>query len=538
MRYRRKHLVETLVVLGSFIFSSWLFWHTFSVKDGNIIMGSKVWSDFGSHIPLIRSFSLGANFPQIEFPLFPGEPIRYHFLFYLVVGWLEKIGVRIDFALNIISAFGFTLLVLFIYLLAKNLFKSRAVGVISVILFLFNSSLSFLEYFSKGGTLRNIYSIIDFPSFGPYREGEIVSAFWNLNIYTNQRHFAPAVAFLIGLVFWILAQKGSSKKNYLFCAFWGLGIGILPFFHSSILVMTYVVLGILFLLFKEYRKQIFILSLVGGLIALPRTLFLGQGATYTPEFVFGFLSKEGSFNFIEYWFYNLGASLVLIPVGFIVAPTKAKKILLAFFALFVLGNTIQFSQEMAGNHKFFNVFLIVGNMFTAYALIRIWSKSFFGKVLLPTLFLILTFSGIIDFFAIKNDPHYTLVDHPNYKDAKWILENTAKSSIFLNTSYLFHPANISGRKTYLGWPYFAMSLGHDTRGRYEKQKEVLASSDKEFVCKFLSENNLNYIALDDPKEEIVYDLEYWEKNFVKLYENRETNMHIFGREESCFQKTY
>ena len=528
-----KYWLETLLLSCCLLFSSWLFWSTFSVSDGNIVMGSKIWSDFGSHIPLIRSFSLGANFPHVEFPLFPGEPIRYHFFFYLLVGWLEKLGLRIDFALNILSSLGFTALLTFIYLLAKQLFKSRAVATISVVLFLFNSSLSFFEYFNKGGTLAGIPRVIDFPSFGPYREGEIVSAFWNLNIFTNQRHFAPAIAFLLALILWIFAQKTFTKKTIVIAFAWGTGIGILPYFHSSIFVTTYLVLGTMFLLFKEYRKTIILTLFVGFLIALPRTLFLGQGASYSPELKFGYLSAEGGYNFLEYWFYNLGHSLILIPVGFIVAPLKAKKVFLAFLGLFIIGNSIQFTQEMAGNHKFFNIFLIVGNMFTAFALLKIWNKSFLGKVVMPTLILFLTLSGIIDLFAIKNDLHYTLVDVKNNKDASWIISNTPKEGVFLNTSYLFHPASLSGRKLYLGWPYFAMSLGHDTRGRYEKQKELLASYDKAFVCSFLKENNIGFVALDDPKEEIVYDIKYWENNFVKKYENSATNMRIFSIAESC-----
>lgn len=538
MRYIQKHWAELIFHISYVIFSVWLFSSTFSVKDGDIVMASKVWSDFGSHIPLIRSFSLGSNFPRVEFPLFPGEPIRYHYLFYLVVGLLEKTGVRIDIALNALSAIGFSALLYLIYKLGNVLFKSRAVGIISVVLFLFNSSLSYLEYFKNGGTLGGILTIVDFPSFGPYREGDIVSAFWNLNIYTNQRHFALASAFLLALVLWVLVKKHVNTRHLHNWALWGIGVGLLPFLHSSIFVTTYITLGVIFLLFKEYRKQIFITLSVGFLVALPRTLFLQQGATFSPEFVFGYLSKTQGFNFFEYWFYNLGASLFLVPVGFIVAPIKAKKVFLAFFALFIVGNTIQFSQEMAGNHKFFNTFLMVGNMFSAYALVKIWKKSFLGKVFLPTLFLLLTLSGIIDFFAIKNDPKYTLTDIPNNRDATWILENTPKDSVFLNTSYLFHPANIAGRKVYLGWPYFAMSLGHDTIARYEKQKEVLASFDKNYICNFLKENNLDYVALDDPKEEIVYGLVYWEGNFVKLYANPETNMHIFGRKESCLDKTY
>lgn len=104
------------------IFSFWLMFHTFSYENNSILIASKAWSDFASHIPLIRSFSLGSNLPP-EYPIFPGEPIRYHFLFYLVVGLLERLGMRIDFALNIPSALSFFLLICSIYLLAMLLFN-------------------------------------------------------------------------------------------------------------------------------------------------------------------------------------------------------------------------------------------------------------------------------------------------------------------------------------------------------------------------------------------------------------------------------
>src|SRR5688572_8586263 len=79
------------------LFSFFLMFHTFSydTRTHTMSMASKVWSDFGAHIPLIRSFSYGANWDRlltgqpIESPLFPGEPIRYHFGFYALVGALE-----------------------------------------------------------------------------------------------------------------------------------------------------------------------------------------------------------------------------------------------------------------------------------------------------------------------------------------------------------------------------------------------------------------------------------------------------------------
>ncbi|MCX6724868.1 MAG: hypothetical protein NTV20_02095, partial [Candidatus Shapirobacteria bacterium] len=188
-------------------------WHTFGYKNHTIYIAAKAWSDFAAHIPLIRSFSWGQNWPP-QYPLFPGPFIHYHFLFYALVGLLEKLGLTISWALNLPSSLAFFGLILAIYFLAKLLFKSRFVSFLSVILFLFNGSFSFLEFFkSHPISLRTPIEIFrnnTFPSFGPY-DGKIVSAFWNLNIYTNQRHLA--LAFSLALLILILVLKPLNQNR-------------------------------------------------------------------------------------------------------------------------------------------------------------------------------------------------------------------------------------------------------------------------------------------------------------------------------------
>ena len=215
------------------IFSSWLMFHTFGYDgtsnvpaafDGgstqkNILIARACWSDFGSHIPLIRSFSMGDNFDRLrslqspEYPLFSGEPIRYHFLFYMVVGLLEKIGLRLDWALNIPSILGFTLLLAGIWSLAVVLFKDKKIAILSIIFFLFNGSLSFLKFFKDHpislNTPLDILRANAFPAFGPWDGGQI-TAFWNLNIYTNQRHLAWGFAIGIWFLVWIVTSANRS----------------------------------------------------------------------------------------------------------------------------------------------------------------------------------------------------------------------------------------------------------------------------------------------------------------------------------------
>lgn len=537
----KKYFIEIIISVSSLSFSFWLMFSTFSYKNGSMLIATKAWSDFASHIPLIRSFSLGSNFPP-QYPIFPGEPIRYHYLFYLLVGTLEKIGLRIDWALNLPSALSFLALMLIIYFLGKELFKNKAVGILSLVFFILNGSLSFIEFFKlhplSTKTVNDIITNRVFPSFGPY-DGKIVSAFWNLNIYTNQRHLALGLTILFLIVFFIVSSE-RKKKNLPLCLIllFGIFVGILPLLHSSVFLMTLVVLGTLLTLLKFQRKSLFLILLIGFLISFPRIIFLKETATYLPHLQIGYLisNQLSIFSFLQYWFMNLGLSVILIPIGFLFADKLQKKIFLAFLSLFAIANLFQFSIEMAGNHKFFNAFLIIGNMYSAFLLVKLWGKfKLLRPIAIITIFFLI-FSGIIDFFSIKQDSFMTVSDYPKNTDIQWIIKNTPRNSIFLNTSYLYDQASIAGRKIFLGWPYFSWSLGYDTNLRSSLMKQMLGSQDKKTLCIMLKYNKINYIEingnnLNDPNLPKVSPMLQF--NLVPIYNNFQTNYKIYSVLEIC-----
>jgi hypothetical protein len=525
------------------IFSNWLFWSTFrvDVKNGQILIDSKLWSDFASHLPLIRSFSWGANFPP-EFPLFSGEPIGYHFLFYALVGFLERISVRLDWALNILSTIGFFGLLSAIYFLAKLLFKSRVVGTLAVIFFLFNGSFSFFEFLKarplSWETPWEIFNNTIFPSFGPY-DSKIVSAFWNLNIYTNQRHLALAYAWVLTLVLifvkTIFANKQLSIKKSFFL---GLILAVLPLFHGGVFLMALLIFGIFFLLFKKYRLPLFTFILTASVLGLPQILFLKLGATnqvlsLNPGYLIA--KNLNLISFLNYWFLNLGLGFLFIPIGFWLSNQTAKKILLAFSSLFLVANIFQFSPEMAANHKFFNLWLIVGNMFSAWTIVWLWQKKWM-KAAVPVIILLFTLSGIIDFFAIKNDSIYQISDAKANPEISWIKNHTPPSARFLNSSFLYHPASLAGRRVFLGWPYFAWSLGYDTNKRGLIQKEIFEGNDLETVCNLLRENKIDYLTTEEPPPHPEFGINYalFKENFPIFYRNPDNNnFTIYEAKQKC-----
>lgn len=487
-----------------FFFSFWLMFHTFSY-DGQkqeMRIASKAWSDFGAHIPLIRSFSRGPNFDRllrlqpIESPLFPGEPIRYHFGFYTIVGILERLGLRIDWALNIPSALGFFLLLVLIFKFSYQLFTNYYLSILSILFFLFNGSLSFLQFF-KTHSIAEIATNSRFASFGPW-DGGPITAFWNLNIYTNQRHLALSYAMVLAILLF--------RKNR-----------VLTALLLNILVFTnYAAAGIagLFLIF---------LSPVSLLFAIPSALLLphianpASGIAWQP----GYLAQG---NIISFWWQNLGAHLILIPLGIAISPKRVRHMLLApMLLLFLLPNLFRFSSDMINNHKFFNFFLIIGTMFSAYAITRIKPLVFFVPLLI--------LSGVIDFFPILNDYKGSIPDRS--EDVRFFLTHTKPTDGIANSTWFYHPASLAGRAMYSGYTYFTWSYGYDQGGRERSLESVYRASDQSELCQRLQESHIAYVELNpNPESYIQPNWSLW-NSLLPVYENTETGLRVFSTHDLC-----
>jgi hypothetical protein len=536
-----KYIPELIVLTIGTLFGIFLMFSTFSKKDGFLLISTKAWSDFASHIPLIRSFSLGLNFPP-EYPLFPGEAIKYHFGFYFGIGLLEKIGIPIDLALNIPSVIGFILLTFVIYVFAKLIFKSKSVGILASLFFIFNSSLSYIYYFRNNPisleSIMNIPLINNFQSFAPYGDG-IISAFWNLNIYTNQRHLALSFFISLFILYFFINPVFKNKKiNYKISILLGIILGASFFLHLAVLLMTGLTIFFLGLLNTKIRKSAFVILFIMALLSFPQYLYLSSSGGYNLNFNPGYLIANDLtiINFIKFWTYNLGISIILIPFGFIFSNTKQRKIFISIIPIFIVGNLFQFSPEIAANHKFFNYFILISNMFSAYALFILWNKKYFLKPIVAIMLFLMLFGGIIDFFPLFNDHKVSIPDYELKKESMWIINNTSPDSIFLSNNYLYDPASLAGRKVFLGWPYFAWSQGYDTETRAKILKDILESKNEKQACEKLLNNNIHFVEIfieKRPNPDVPQVSEMWNNKFKASYKNLNSNYSIYDVGKNC-----
>lgn len=502
MKSERKF--EIIFIILAFIFSWWLFSKSVSYDDANhiIYIGRNEVGDFGLHLGLIRSFSQGSNFPT-ESPFFPGKPLPYHYYFDLISGLLERSGVRIDLAVNFLSALSLTVLVYIVYMLSQLIFgKNKMLGIISVVLFILPSNTSFLDFLSKEKLspeiFRDIWKIPDLITKGPF-DGSLQSIYFTQSAFLNQRHLVMGLAICFAVIYLfikkLLSDKNVDNPTLILI---GVIIGLTTRVHSLVSLATIITLVVLFILFKKLRWLLPLIITFGLTTALVYKDILLSGSSFGGHNLIhlGFLSAQpfSLFNFLDYWWANFMAGLILIPLAFFVSSVKQRKIFAAFLTLFIIANLFQLSFRIEHNHSLINYFLIIADCFISYALLRIWRKGLAGKLLSLILFISLITSGFMNLMAIKNDYQYPVTDVPNDKFMAWIMKNTDKKAVFLNGQNLYDPVVLAGRRSYFGATYYLQVMGYDYDKRDRLTKEFYEANDVKEI-NLMREQGISYIVI-------------------------------------------
>lgn len=528
-----------LYTLFALLFTAFLMFLTFKVVDGSIYVGYSVFSDFAPHLGMIRSFSVSNNFPT-QYAHFAGEDIRYHFMFQFMVGNLEYLGLRLDFAFNLPSMFGMTAVYMLLFVLTVRLTKSRLCGYLTAFLFTFRSSFTVFRYMaeqSKGNVLEALLTNTEFLGYTQNENWGL----WNLNVYCNQRHLAFALAFLLlaVLLFFpyvenmgqsLLKTKETQKQGgsalaaqvktlfFTKTAFgiydvkqavgMGLFLGGLAFWNGSVLVAT---LAMLFFMAaaSEYRLDYLITALLALVLYFCQSALFVEGSVVSPAYYFGFLAENKTAWGVLIFIVELtGIVLFVAVVGAAMLKGTRRYMLLVFFVPFVLAFTLALTGDITVNHKWIMMSLMLLSMFAATVLTKLFQeKDWFKRVIAVLLLFVLTATGMYDLTTVvKRNENYLIF---SYEDpvTNWIAENATCEDIFLTPYYSLNNVVMGGAMLYYGWPYYAWSAGYDTYSRDIQVKRMYESSSVEELKYRIEANNIRYIIVDhDCRTSSEYDV--------------------------------
>jgi sugar lactone lactonase YvrE len=541
---------DWMVLLGFIVLASWLMFATLNYKNGTLLIGNNEWSDFGPNTAIIQNFAVGHNFPT-QYPHFSGETIRYHFLFYFQAGNLCFLGLNLAWSLNLLSIITLVSLMALLMALGQLLFQSRTVGRIGAALFFFHGTLSFISFFksqpSLSAAFHSIFALKDFLFSGyPYR-GESWGI-WTQVVYLNQRHFASAVSLLVIVLlflidryrqhyavrkakleadrsfttyetyeeapvapppevpFWERLRQLAGKlvifdKSFLFAGFL---LGLLPFWNALVFTAAFAILSALFVAFP-CRRQMVGLGLMAGLVAMPQLLLLKAGGVQTPTHSllhWGYIIEPPTIgNVVRYIGFSFGMKWGLILVALLFATWFQRRVFLALCTMYVMTFCLEMSLETLANHKYLNIWLILGNLFVAYAIWRLWliQPRWLAMATRAVAILALgaiTVSGAIDLVPIHNC-YWIELKYEGDPLVKWVRENTKPHDIFLSDRFVNHQILLAGRRIFYGWPSFSWGAGYDTTLRDNEFRQLFESADPYAVFRLLRKHKIAYVAIDE-----------------------------------------
>lgn len=500
--------VEILFFIVAFYFIFFVMQSTFSKVGDDFSISYAVCGDFSTHISLIRSFSLGNNFPP-EYPLYAGEGMRYHYLFYLLAGGLERVGLPIDFALNFLSALAYTVMLIFAYKISYALFKSKLAAIISNLLIIFTPALSWLYVFFIGkekiSSLSELFTKTTLYNVGPY-DNQVLSLYWDLETFTNQRHLAFGIALGLAII-WYLRFSKSKWRNYLVM----LLLFVLSWAHKSIwlLAIGFIITNVII----SKKRKVAIKILIGCImLSIPALLFLNdtKAVTSSLNWQLGFVSLNTDWNefpiithpllrWIWYWVINWSiAFIALVYFSYQMLMRKITSVnqrylIFSTVSAFIICNLFNFTQDVNANHKFFNFLLVIAVIFGGRIILLLMRKKwlYIGWAVL----MVSIIGGILSLVPIVNFPQYTTADIPKNITARWINKNTPPDARFLVLTDDVEPIYIAGRRIIGLFPHAAWSFGYDFAARRGSIENIIQGKDKIGACKYIVENGIRYIYL-------------------------------------------
>ena len=169
--------------------------------------------------------------------------------------------------------------------------------------------------------------------------------------------------------------------------FSGVLLGLLPMWNSAVFIAAFAILAVLFLL-CPLRLQMLALAIPAGVIALPQMLYLstGSGRAQMPKLLhWGYtLDHPTAWNVTKYLGFSFGFKWLLIALALIFASRLQRRVFVAVSSLLLVAFSFQFTIEVLANQKFFHIWIIIANLFVAFALWRLWHLSLAEQPLLES----------------------------------------------------------------------------------------------------------------------------------------------------------
>lgn len=550
---RRLFRKEAVFFGALLVFLTWIMFYVFFIKDGVLYSGYTVYGDYAPHTAMMRSFSMGNNFPT-EYPHFGGQDVKYHFMFQFFVGNLEFLGLRLDFAYNVVSVLVLLGFLIFLYHMAKRLTGSFAAGVLTVFFFFFRSSLSFFRFVIEHLNAGDLWTTLrDNTTFIGYTTNENWGL-WNFNVYLNQRHLAFGLL-IVAIVLWVFMdwlEAGCSapergvhwiKRRIFTKKAWlcvhsetallaGMLLGLTSFWNGAAVIGGLLIL-MGFAVFSDGKLDYLILAVTSVIFSVLQTKIFIWGNAVSPSFYWGFLSENKSITGVLWYLIQMSGVFFVgaVLIALFLRERRQRAALVSFFFPLIFAFCMSLTPDIAVNHKYIMIAYAFLAIFWSLAVLKLFQRKIGGKIVAVLLTIALSITGIYDFVVIlkDNDSGHRVTVNMRSEVTEWLAEHLDHNDLILTPEYSINEVTMSGVMMYMGWPYYAWSAGYDTYDRAAKAKEIYSSTDAEAIKKLVKQEKITYVLYEEGMQ---YEQEACREDtiasaFTLVYESEDGRIRIY-----------
>lgn len=548
-------------LLAAFI--TYMTFYVFYMKEGILYSGLTVYGDYAPHTAMIRSFSMGNNFPT-QYPHYGGADVKYHFMFQFLAGNLEYLGMRMDVAYNIVSLTSLTGFLMLLYQLALRITGKMCCGVLTIFLFFFRSGMAFFrfvwEHIQAGNLLETLTENVSFIGYTTNENWGL----WNFNVYLNQRHLAFGLLMVTLALYlfmdWLEAgtmheekgfvwmkerlfsKEGWRSRNLEQALLMGLFLGLCAFWNGAAVIGGLLILcG--FAVFSDGKLDYLIMAAVTIFFSYLQTKIFISGSAMSPQIYLGFLAEDKTvWGVVKYLFWMSGVFFLGLLVLVWFMRRRERAILLGFIFPTIFAFVLLMTPDINVNHKYIMISYAFLTIFWAWTICNLWTgervnrnvqiadekktedieneikketsqsdvktgrdrkiRKFAGKVLAAILTICLSITGIYDFAVIVkgNGPGRRVAVNMNSDLTCWLAEHLDKNDLLLTPEYSMNEVTMSGVMLYCGWPYYAWSAGYDTNYRAAQAVTIYTTSDSETLKSTVKQEKITYILFEEGSE--------------------------------------
>lgn len=517
----RRLLKKECVLYGLlFLFLMYIMFYVFYIRDGILYSGFTVYGDYAPHTAMMRSFSMGENFPT-QYPHFGGEDVKYHFMFQFLVGNLEFLGLRLDIAYNLVSVFSLLGFLIFLCQMAMRITGSFAAGAWALVLFFFRSGITFFrflwEHFQSGDLWKALSENTEFLGYTTNENWGL----WNFNVYLNQRHLAFGLL-IAGIVIWVFfdyleegaaheekgfawikgrlfAKEAWQCRNLEKALLLGMILGLTSFWNGAAVIGGLLIL-LGFAAFSDGKLDYGIMAAVTVFFSVLQSRIFVRGSVMSPAIQWGFLAEDKSLAGVIWYLIQISGFFVVGLAMLVFWLRRRERAMLVsflfplFFAFFM-----SLTPDINVNHKYIMISWAFLTVFWGGVLSKCWRGKCRKKLLAFILTVCLTATGLYDFVIIlrNNGPGRRVAVNMESDLTAWLSENLTSEDLILTPEYSMSEVTMSGVMMYCGWPYYAWSAGYNTNYRAGVATEMYTTGDQKRLKALVQQEGITYILYQE-----------------------------------------